>query len=209
MTIKRGISELFELDEGKFNIATGLIIEYKNSYLFSIQNMKKWCENNGIVHIGLVGIGGGCEVGETIEECLRRETSEEIGEKIDIVDEKETVILVDEKYSINTGRMDFCKKKPYAISLVKNKEQYRGKPYTIVFSYRTNLYQMPKIGDIYGFVLCKKENILAIDPQGMRYDKWKEIGTEFIIQQPIPYNSLLIPFGTFKSFLILQRLLKK
>ena len=202
--MKNEISKLFGIDSESFNIATGIVIEYENNYLFSIQNKEKWKQVNGIYYIGLVGIGGGCDEQESIDMCLERECIEEIGECVKIIDEIETYVIERQDYK-KIIKINFLQKIPYAITLVKNKEPYKGKLYTVVCSYRAVLEKLPNIKDIYGFIIFDKKNISKIKIDGMSYSEWKNMGTDFITKGSIPENSFLIPFGTFKTFLDLHK----
>lgn len=203
MDLKKCIERLVNISEREFNVATGLIMEYQDYFVFSIQNQNKWRQINGIQNIGLVGIGGGREKGESIEECLLRECMEEINETVLLIDERKT-ILVKEGFItvIDNSKLGFLERKPYAITVIKNEgENYRGKPYTIVFSYRTVLDNMPTAGDIYGFILCNKKELCNINESGMSYKDWISLGTKIIAKGEIAETSRLIPFGTFRSFI--------
>lgn len=206
MEIIESISKLLDIDMESFNIATGLIIEFEDYYLFSIQNEQKWITEGGICNIGLVGIGGGREGDESIEDCLLRECKEEINEKINLVNEQHTILITEDmSFSIIDIGINFLERNPFAISIVKNTNgKYRGKQYTIVFSYRTILDHIPAIGDVYGFILCKKENIHKINQMGMMYEEWKNLGCCFVTKESLKKNSRLIPFGTFRSFIALK-----
>lgn len=207
MKLEKYVEQVTNIPENEFNIATGLIMEYQDCFVFSIQNQNKWRQIDGVQNIGLVGIGGGREGNESVEECLLRECVEEINESIELVSENETILLKEDVVTIvDYGNLEFLDKKPYAITIVKNKnENYRGKPYTIVFSYRTILDHMPTVGDIYGFVLCNKENIYMINEQGMNYKEWIALGTRIIAKGKIGETSKLVPFGTFRSFIRLWK----
>lgn len=206
MTQKEEIAKKFNLDIDSFNIGTGLIVEYEEYYLFSIQNKVKWRTENGIINVGLVGIGGGCEDDESVEDCVLRECKEEIGELLSLIDEQQTIFVSDDlSLEILQTRLETVKIAPFAITIVKNSANYNGKPYSVVFSYRAVIDHVPEIGDVFGLILCKKNCINKINLSGMVYKQWLDSECNFIISEEIPENANLIPFGTFKSFILLKR----
>lgn len=206
MYLEENIAKILNIRSSDFNTATGLIVEYKNYYLFSVQNEEKWREDNGINSIGIVGIGGGREGNESIETCLLRECREEINETLAIIDERTTIcVKEDMSLSVVHDDLSFLSKAPFAISVAKNvAHNYHKKPFTVVFSYRTIIDHIPAICDIYGFVLCPKDKIHRISTNGMFYQDWINLGCQFITKGDLTRNSKLIPFGTFKSFISLK-----
>jgi len=206
MCLEENIAKILNVDSSDFNIATGIIIEYRNYYLFSVQKEEKWRKENGINNIGIVGIGGGREGNESIETCLLRECREEINEALAIIDEQVTIcIKEDMSLSIIHNDLSFLHKVPFAISIIRNvAHNHHKKPFTVVFSYRAIIDHIPPICDIYGFVLCPKDKIHEISSNGMLYRDWINLGCQFIVKDDLIQNSKLIPFGTFKSFITLK-----
>lgn len=98
---------------------------------------------------------------------------------------------------------------PYAITKIKNNKSYNNFLYTIVLSYRSTLDTLPNILDISGLVLIRKETLVRINSNGMPYEDWVELGVEFLSKDPMPINSKLIPFGTFRSFINLKKISKQ
>lgn len=204
------IEDLLNIKKHTFNIATGLVISYKDKYLFSIQNKEKWRTIDNKYNIGLVGIGGGLENNETIIECLQRECLEEIGQKVILQDSKKT-FLIDEDMSIKTIDINIGSlyPRPYYISKIKNSNSKYKYPYTITISYKTELKDFPKILDIHGLVLIDKNDISKIDINGMDINEWNKMNIKIISKELLPKTSRLIPFGTFKSFININQLLEK
>lgn len=208
--MKKFISDIVNLYEKEFNIATGIVIEFQDNYLFSIQNKEKWRKENNINNIGLVGIGGGVEQNETILQNIDRECLEEIGRTVRLKEEDST-IYIDENNNISQIKIKKNKyfPSPYAITKIKNNKSYNNFLYTIVLSYRSTLDTLPNILDISGLVLIRKETLVRINSNGMPYEDWVELGVEFLSKDPMPINSKLIPFGTFRSFINLKKISKK
>ena len=206
MCLEENIAEILNIPASDFSIATGLIIEYKDNYLFSVQNEEKWRDDNGIYNIGIVGIGGGREGNESIETCLLRECMEEIDEPLTIINEQTTIrVEEDMSSSVINADLSFLGKAPFAISIAKNvTHNHYKKPFTVVFSYRTTIDHIPATCDVYGFVLCPKDKIDEINLKGMFYQDWINLGCQFIVKGELLENSKLIPFGTFKSFITLK-----
>lgn len=93
--IKEYLSK-YPKDEYQINQGASLLLIQKDSIIFTLTKEKKWKSEEDITEIKFSGIGGALETGESIFECLKRETMEEIGiniKNIDFPDLKQTFII--------------------------------------------------------------------------------------------------------------------
>ena len=76
--IKEYLSE-YPKDEYQINQGASLLLIQEDNIIFTLTKQKKWKDKEDITEIKFSGIGGALETGESIFECLKRETMEEIG----------------------------------------------------------------------------------------------------------------------------------
>lgn len=72
-------------------VSTGLVALFQQRLVWSITQPKYWRNECGRRVIGLIGIGGGQEAGETLIEALKRECHEEASTDVDVLGAQSTL----------------------------------------------------------------------------------------------------------------------
>lgn len=116
---------LNEYPESEFQINQGasLLLVQDDKIMFTLTKTKKWKQKNDTTEIKFSGIGGALEKNESIFECLKRETMEEV--EIDINDisfpELYRTFIVDNDKPVNTIELDIDTKEKTPLYVVRLK----------------------------------------------------------------------------------------
>ena len=107
----------------QINQGASLLLVQDDKIMFTLTKKKKWKYNDGITEIKFSGIGGALEKNESIFECLKRETMEEIEtdiKSINFPNLDETLIIDNDKpVSKVKLNIDCCEKTPLYIVKLK------------------------------------------------------------------------------------------
>jgi len=74
-------------------IGVSALISYNNGYLFTLEKEKYWEKKNNSFLIKFTAVGGRLEKNETFISAIQRESCEEIGCKLNLIDGKKTVYI--------------------------------------------------------------------------------------------------------------------
>lgn len=107
----------------QINQGASLLLIQDDKIMFTLTKLKKWRKKNDITEIKFSGIGGALEKNESIFECLKRETMEEI--EIDINDIKfpkiSETFIVDNDRPLNKIELDIDAKEKTPLYVVRLK----------------------------------------------------------------------------------------
>jgi len=192
--------ELFSLERSNYEISTGLLVRYNGNYIFAIQNPNRWKMVENKREAGLVGIGGKLEKGETVIECVKRESLEELGSDVEIENSRTTYLITDKSiHKITIGNIK-SEPHPYFIILLERTEPDR-KPFTVVFSYKGNILNIPKPLDVSALLLAKDSALIHLTSGAKTVKFLKEKSAKIIERIKIPDNLHLRPYGTLSAYL--------
>lgn len=148
----------------------------------------------------MVGIEGKIEKGETVIECVKRETLEELGSDVEIEDSETTYLITDK--SINKITIDSVRSepRPYFIILLERTEPNR-KPFTVVFSYKGSILTTPKPIDVAALLLARDSTLMHLisGPKTVKF--LKEKSAKIIERIKIPDDLYLRPYSTLSAYL--------
>jgi len=177
---------------------------------FEINKPKYWrADDAGRTVIGLGGIGGAIEPGESPLVCLRRELQEELGVRPRLEHPERTFLIQDweltDEFSLQPSKKHPT---PFLVLLTQPQLGGPGVPdHLAIVCFQTRLRGTPRLGDLRGFVRIEDSTL----PEFFDRSEWSLEGAQalpgvtFQVEPPLPRNSVIRPVLTARAFQILVR----
>ena len=191
-------------------IGVSAIVTDDGCEIFEIGKPKYWRHrDDGTTAIGVGGIGGAIEAGETAEGCLRREVEEELGARVrlDVVPQ---TFLIHEWQVVESLRIPATKKRlaPLMVILVPPRLGGASVPdYLAIVAYQTRLRGLAKPHDLFGLLrvqLDSRDEFFARDEWPLE-DIRAHPGLSVALTGTPPANPVLYPVLTGRAYQLLVR----
>jgi len=177
---------------------------------FEINKPKYWkVDDTGRTIIGLGGIGGTMEQGESPIACLRREVQEELGVMPRLEQPEQTYLIQDWKL-VDTFSLRPSRKHPTPLMILLVPPQLGGPDtpdYLAIACFHTKLRAMPRLGDLHGLVRVEGSSL----PEFFGQSEWSLSKAETLpgvsiqVKAPLPDYSVIRPVLTARALQILIR----
>jgi len=180
-----------------------------DAFYFELTKPKHWRHRaDGTTLVGIGGIGGSIEPGETILECLRREVEEEIKASIRVESATTTHLVYEEGVTKPLSLPQ--REHPLPVLLTISRNLYRQDTHSDygILSIATFLAQLEgkaSIDDLYGLLIVPRDKLVDVmRPNEITLDRLDQIpGIRRITQEPLPKNTVFVPVWTGRSFQLL------
>jgi 8-oxo-dGTP pyrophosphatase MutT (NUDIX family) len=191
-------------------VGVSTIVRDESAVYFEIGKPKYWRErDDGTTVVGIGGIGGAIERGESAEACLRREVEEELGARVWLEVSPQTFLVIDWQVA---GRIAIAATKkrlpPLMVILVPPRLGGPGTPdHLAIVTYRTHLRSVPTARDLFGLLRIEGEALASFferDEMPLAEAQAHSDVTVTLNGDP-PDRAVLRPVLTGRAFQILMR----
>lgn len=193
------ISDIVDLDACDYEVSTGIVLSNENGFVFGLQNSDRWKSRGDQTEVGLVGIGGKLEAGESILQGVMRESQEEIGVFPSLSDSDMTYLIRHDKVE-KIVLQGYSKPRPYLINILQKTEPGR-KPYTVVVTFRgeTTMELSPR--DLSGILIMDSATLLSLSsgPKTLKY--LLDHSATLLCREIISENMWVKPHGTAEAII--------
>ncbi len=191
-------------------VGVSTIVHDEAAYYFEISKQKYWrTRPDGSTTVGVGGIGGALERGESMTACLRREVGEELGVRVQIELAPRTWLIHDWQITADMA-LPPHKKRPTPLMVILTPPRLGGPgmpDHLAIVALRTRLRGKPTPHDLLG--------LLRIEPHALAgffaRDEWplekaQAIpGLSLVLNGQLPPSPILRPVLTARAFQLLVR----
>ncbi len=189
-------------------IGVSAILYDETDYYFEVNRPRYWGQRaDGVLSIGIGGIGGKIEPDEGLLAALRREVQEELGARLRL-DESERTALIDNWQWAGWLDLPFNRKypAPYLLNLLPPR---LGGPDTpdalVIVTYQAQLRDRPARGDLFGLLTVARPALRALfaRPEWPVDELLAHPDVSLDLAEPLPAGALLRPILTARALSVL------
>ena len=177
-------------------------------YYLELTKPKHWRRRaDGATEVGLGGIGGSLEPGETALICLAREAQEELGIGLEVVSAPRTFFVYEQQLAtaLTLGRGAYPRPALFTVSRNLYRQDELAYPTLAIVTFRARMQGVPALRDLYGLAAVPQVALRTLlQQEEIRPGALGSVpGVRLLTQEPLPEDGVLIPTWTGRS---LQRL---
>lgn len=208
--LARQISALCERPPWRITGVSALL--YDEAYIyFEVSKPKHWQRRaDGVFFVGLGGIGGSIEEGETALGCLEREAQEEIGLALEVISASEVHFIYEETWRASLAIERRAHPLPILFTISANLYRQRELapwPTLAIITFLARPLGQPRLGDLFGLLAVPHgtwRDLLQAD--AMPYTEALQAhGAHLVTASPLPAGAVFVPTWTARSLQCLVR----
>jgi len=191
-------------------IGVSTIPRDETAYYFEIGKQKYWTKcKDGSTVIGIGGIGGTIEQGETVAACLHREVEEELGVRARIEISPQTHLIHDWQI-VDKLELEPSKKRPTPLMVILIPPRLGGPDtpdHLAIACFHTRLRGTPAPHDLFGLLRIENHALAEFFAR----DEWRldkaqaHPGLDIVLNDQPPPDPILRPILTARAFQLLVR----
>lgn len=204
----RQVSHPLLADRQVILVGVSAVLYDEEAYYFEVSRPRHWGQlPNGTRAVGIGGLGGRIEPGESVLSCLRREVEEEVGAGFRLEEPVGTALVHDGEFAVWLDLSDSDGAfSPYIVNLLPPQLARPEKPdHLAIVTFLGRLQGKPQRGDLFGLLAVAHSRL---EPYFERSEwLWEEAAVhpalDFDLVSDLPEGSVLRPTLTGRAFQVL------
>ena len=187
------------LKDSQADVGTGLLVSRNFGFCFVLKQPHRWSKTKkGEIVLPFGGIGGKLEKGELPSQSVHRESLEEVGSDVEIIETGKEVILIDEESISQITLSTSLKKEPLPVIIFRSpRAEPERKPYTNVLIYLAKfLSKEIKPLDDPALIELNVNLLIRIGESPLTVKEFQKAGGKITSRIKLPENGILKPIGT-------------
>jgi 8-oxo-dGTP pyrophosphatase MutT (NUDIX family) len=208
MPALRQVSHPLLADRRVILVGVSAVLYDEEAYYFEVSRPRHWGElPNGTRAVGIGGIGGRIEAGESVLSCLRREVREEVRVGFQLEEPVGTALVHKGEFAVwldlsgSDGAFP-----PYIVNLLPPQLARPDKPdHLAIVTFLGRLHEKPQRGDLFGLLAVAQSRLASYFERSEWL--WEEASAypalDFDLASDLPEGAVLRPTLTGRAFQVL------